>query len=115
MHAKSVLGIENNHFWLDKQFSKAGVREMNTQAMGARRKNEARRVMPPRSQSATPEPAPSEARDPATDVARYIADMTAQMAAMASAARLDLIAHFLNMAHAESETIARAAVRRDKV
>jgi hypothetical protein len=36
------------------------------------------------------------------DVARYIADMTTQLASMASGAHLDLLADFLNMAHAES-------------
>ena len=87
---------------------------MNTQAMGARRKSGARLAMRPRSHRATPEAAPSEPRNPAADVAHYIADMTAQMAAMASAAKLDLLAHFLNMANAESETIARAAVPRNE-
>ncbi|MGO8801107.1 MAG: hypothetical protein ACLQJL_18715 [Roseiarcus sp.] len=40
-------------------------------------------------------------------MARYIADMTAQLASMAHAARLDLLVYFLNMANAESETHAR--------
>jgi len=42
-------------------------------------------------------------------VARYIADMTAELEAMAKAAHLDLVAYFLAMARAESETAARAA------
>ena len=42
-------------------------------------------------------------------VARYIADMTAELEAMAKAARLDLVGYFLAMARAESETAARAA------
>jgi hypothetical protein len=42
-------------------------------------------------------------------VARYIADMTGQLESMANAARLDLVAYFLAMARAESETVARAA------
>ena len=41
------------------------------------------------------------------DVARYIADMTAQLEAMATAAHLDLLAYFLGMAKAESELFAR--------
>ena len=41
------------------------------------------------------------------DVARYIADMTAQLEAMAIAARLDLLAYFLGMARAESELFVR--------
>ena len=43
----------------------------------------------------------------ALDVARYIADMTAQLEAMAIAARLDLLAYFLGMARAESEIYVR--------
>ena len=35
------------------------------------------------------------------DVARYIADMTVQLASMASGAKLELLAYFLKMAHAE--------------
>jgi hypothetical protein len=42
-------------------------------------------------------------------VARYIADMTAQLEAMATSARLGLLAYFLAMARAESETSARGA------
>ena len=41
------------------------------------------------------------------DVARYISDMTAQLEAMAIAARLDLLAYFLGMARAESELFVR--------
>ena len=43
----------------------------------------------------------------ALDVARYITDMTAQLEAMAIAARLDLLAYFLGMAKAESEIYIR--------
>jgi len=39
-------------------------------------------------------------------VAGYIADMTAQLETMATAAHLDLLAYFLAMAHAEGETAA---------
>lgn len=41
------------------------------------------------------------------DVARYITEMTAQLEAMAIAARLDLLAYFLGMAKAESEIFVR--------
>jgi hypothetical protein len=59
--------------------------------------------------------APRRANDPsqrgvtpeALDVARYITDMTAQLEAMAIAARLDLLAYFLGMARAESEIYVR--------
>ena len=44
---------------------------------------------------------------PSDDVARYIADMTIQLASMASGANLELLAYFLNMAHAESIAVAR--------
>jgi hypothetical protein len=43
----------------------------------------------------------------ALDVAHYITDMTAQLEAMAIAARLDLLAYFLGMAKAESELFVR--------
>lgn len=43
----------------------------------------------------------------ALDVARYVTDMTAQLEAMAMAARLDLLAYFLGMAKAESEIYVR--------
>jgi hypothetical protein len=43
------------------------------------------------------------------DVARYVLDMTAQLEAMATAARLDLLAYFLGMAKAESEMFVRTS------
>ena len=43
----------------------------------------------------------------ALDVAHYITDMTAQLEAMAVAARLDLLAYFLGMAKAEGELFIR--------
>jgi hypothetical protein len=43
----------------------------------------------------------------ALDVARYITDMTAQLEAVAIAARLDRLAYFLAMANAESEIFVR--------
>jgi hypothetical protein len=43
----------------------------------------------------------------ALDVVRYVTDMTAQLEAMAIAARLDLLAYFLGMARAESELFVR--------
>jgi hypothetical protein len=45
----------------------------------------------------------------ALDVARYIADMTAQLEAMAIAARLDLLAYFLGMSRAEGELLVRTS------
>ena len=45
----------------------------------------------------------------ALDVARYVLDMTAQLEAMATAARLDLLAYFLGMAKAESEMFVRTS------
>jgi hypothetical protein len=82
---------------------------MNTRVIRARRKRKGRgsrasvRV-------AVRKPVHDQPADPAADVARYIADMTAQLASMAQAAKLDLLAYFLNMANAESESIARAGV-----
>ncbi len=43
----------------------------------------------------------------ALDVARYVADMTAQLEAMAIAADLDLLAYFMGMAKAEAELFIR--------
>ena len=45
----------------------------------------------------------------ALDVARYVADMTTQLEAMAIAARLDMLAYFLGMAKAESELMLRTS------
>jgi len=79
---------------------------MNTRAIRPRRKREGRGS--PRSvRVAARAPVRDEPTDPTTDVARYVADMTAQLASMARAAKLDLLAYFLNMANAESESIAR--------
>ena len=51
---------------------------------------------------------PDERRAPdAPAVAGYIADMTAQLESMATAAGLDLLAYFLAMARAESEAASR--------
>jgi hypothetical protein len=60
--------------------------------------------LPPRQAASRASPASDQAA-----VAGYIADMTAQLETMAIAARLDLLAYFLAMARAESETSARAA------
>ena len=43
------------------------------------------------------------------DVARYVADMTAQLEAMAIASRLEMLAYFLGMAKAESELMLRTS------
>jgi hypothetical protein len=43
----------------------------------------------------------------ALDVARYIAGMTAELEAVANAARLDRLVYFLAMAKAESEIFVR--------
>jgi hypothetical protein len=51
-------------------------------------------------------------REPsATDVARFIADMTLQMQTMAQAAKLDLLAYLLSMSHEEANAICRGAVK----
>ncbi len=41
------------------------------------------------------------------DVASYVSDMTAQLEAMALAAKLDLLAYFLGMARSEADLFAR--------
>jgi hypothetical protein len=74
-----------------------------------------KRGEPGRAGKGAPARLPKRADDPshgivtreALDVARYITDMTAQLEAMAIAARLDLLAYFLGMARAESELFVR--------
>jgi hypothetical protein len=83
---------------------------MNTRA---RRKSEGRRSSQPPGHIAPREPALDDPADSAADVARYIADMTAQMASMARAAKLDLVAYFLSMANAESDAVTRSVVDRE--
>ena len=65
----------------------------------------------PSAPARTPKRADDPSRGPvareALDVAHYITDMTAQLEAMAVAARLDLLAYFLGMAKAESELFVR--------
>lgn len=54
--------------------------------------------------------APSQTRTPgnnAAAVADYVASITAELAAMAGSARLDLLTYFLNMARLEAEYLAR--------
>ncbi len=73
---------------------------------GAKRHNEDRR----RSVADPPSPSLDQTASRGAEVARYIADMTGQLESMAIAANLDLLAYFLAMARAESESSARAAV-----
>jgi hypothetical protein len=49
----------------------------------------------------------------ALEVARYVTDMTAQLEAMAVAARLDLLAYFLNMVKAEGDMFVRSNAEAD--
>lgn len=53
---------------------------------------------------------PELARDGPDHVARYIEEMTTELASMARAANLDLLAYFLSIAHAESEAIIEACM-----
>jgi hypothetical protein len=50
----------------------------------------------------------------ALEVARYLTDMTAQLEAMAVAARLDLLGYFLSMAKAESGLFIRGNAQADR-
>lgn len=86
---------------------------MNTRAIRVRRKSEGRRGSRSPGRIAPREPARGDPADSAAEVARYIADMTAQMASMARAAKLDLLAYFLSMANAESEAASHAVVDRE--
>ena len=53
------------------------------------------------------DPPPFDRAD-AVETARYIADMAAQMQAMAAAAKLDFLAYLLGMIRAESEAVGRS-------
>lgn len=45
------------------------------------------------------------------EIARYVAQMSGEMAAMARSAKLDVLAYFLEMAKIEANTIGRVAAR----
>ncbi len=55
----------------------------------------------------TPWPVANETENPA-ETAQYIAQLTAELATMAAAARLDTLAYLLAMARVEAEISARA-------
>ena len=84
---------------------------MSDRSVASRRLDVRRRVVEqataPRRESATS----GDADAPA--VADYIADMTAQLESMATAAGLDLLAYFLAMARAESEAASRGGAVAD--
>jgi hypothetical protein len=82
-------------------------RAMVTYPRGANRHKEDRRRSAVHAPSPTLDPTARRAAE-AVAVARYIADMTGQLESMANAAHLDLLAYFLAMARAESESSARA-------
>lgn len=67
----------------------------------------ARKGAPTRSPRRTDDPSQGPATGEALTVARYVADMTAQLEAMAIEARLDHLAYFLAMANLESERFIR--------
>jgi hypothetical protein len=49
----------------------------------------------------------------APEVARYLTDMAAQLEAIATGARLDLLAYFLSMARTEGDRLARGNAQVD--
>ena len=49
--------------------------------------------------------------DSAAEIARYIAQLTAEMAGMAGAARLEMLAYFLSLARTEAEMAAQAEAK----
>jgi len=69
------------------------------------------------SQTASPtraaDPSRGVAAREALDVARYVADLSAQLEAMAIAADLDLLAYFVGMARAEAEMFVRTNAEAD--
>ena len=68
---------------------------------------ELERALPARLLKRADDPSRGVVAQEALDVAHYITDMTAQLEAMAVAARLELLAYFLGMAKAESELFVR--------
>jgi len=64
--------------------------------------------------NAAAETADASAPNSPAEVARYIADMTAQLTSMAAAARLDLLTYFLSMANAESTALAQGTIPFDR-
>ncbi len=78
---------------------------MNDRGVATRRLDVRRRVVEQAHAPRRESPTGGDAGAPA--VARYIADMTAQLESMATAAGLDLLAYFLAMARAESEAASR--------
>ena len=84
---------------------------MSDRSVATRRLNVRGRVI---KQSRAPRRESVKSREAAAPVvANYIADMTAQLGSMATAAGLDLLAYFLAMAHAESEAASRRDVAAD--
>lgn len=86
---------------------------------GFPRRSRSGRGRPPREPDAaatrrTEDPSSRVAPREALDVARYVTDMTAQLEAMAVAARLDLLAYFLGMAKAEGDLFLRSNVQADQ-
>ena len=63
--------------------------------------------VPARSPRRADDPSHGAVRREALDVARYIAGMTAELEAVAIAARLDRLVYFLGMAKVESEIFVR--------
>jgi hypothetical protein len=102
MHAKRVLVIDQQPESAAGEALRAGKAWMHMRAQARRRGRDGRRKL---TQGQFP-PEGREAAD-AVEVARYIGDMTAQMETMASAAKLEMLAHLLRMAAAESEAISR--------
>jgi hypothetical protein len=80
---------------------------MNPRSGGGRRRTHAPPRKPPNSDSGLRRQAHGEPLEPAAEVARYIADMTRQMASMARAANLDMVVFFLELARVEAESASR--------
>ena len=90
---------------------------MNREHAFPRRKQAAQGRAARGSQTASPmragDPSQGFATREALDVARYVADLTAQLEAMAVAADLDLLAYFVGMARAEAEMFVRTNAEAD--
>ena len=68
------------------------------------------RSAPPPAQSTRAAVSRRERLESEAEIAGYIAQLTAEMATMAGAARLDLLAYFLSLARMEAETVMRRPI-----
>jgi hypothetical protein len=90
----------------DDAFANQRIAQVSPRPARGRRKTYAPRRRSPKADGGARRQAHGEPLEAAAEVARYIADMTVQMASMARAANLDMVVFFLEMARVEAEAAA---------